>query len=106
MRAWLVCGIVALLATLSMGATNVQHSKLQLCSINPLTGYHRSGYCTVDASDHGTHTVCAQVTADFLAYTKSRGNDLSTPQPHFRFPGVSIASAYHQRITPHRPQAR
>ena len=54
--------------------------------MNPLTGYHRSGYCYTDDMDKGTHTVCARVNDEFLDYTKSKGNDLSTPRDSF--PGL------------------
>lgn len=88
----LLCCIVVAFATstAARSAMNVQGDKLEICSTNPLTGYHRSGYCTTDAADHGTHTVCAQVTADFLHYTRERGNDLTTPRPQYRFPGAWV----------------
>ena len=53
-----------------------------------MTGYFRDGYCYTDASDVGTHVVCAQVTEQFLKFTKQQGNDLSTPSPQYRFPGL------------------
>lgn len=53
------------------------------CSTAPLTGYFRDGCCNTDATDLGSHTVCAQVTAEFLAFSRARGNDLSTPRPGF-----------------------
>lgn len=65
---------------------NVYDEPLQVCSMNPLTGYHRSGYCYTDDMDQGTHTVCARVNDEFLDYTKSKGNDLSTPSNSF--PGL------------------
>ena len=65
---------------------NVYNEPLQVCSMNPLTGYHRSGYCYTDDMDQGTHTVCARVNDEFLDYTKSKGNDLSTPRDSF--PGL------------------
>jgi len=55
---------------------------------NLKTGYFRDGYCRTDWMDSGTHTVCAIMTEEFLAYTKSQGNDLSTPFPQFNFPGL------------------
>ncbi|MCU0957978.1 MAG: DUF2237 domain-containing protein [Hydrogenophaga sp.] len=71
-----------------MNASNVLGGPLQACSYDPLTGFFRDGCCRTDASDHGTHVVCARVTADFLAFSISRGNDLSTPRPDSRFAGL------------------
>lgn len=71
-----------------MNASNVLGGPLQACSYDPLTGFFRDGCCRTDASDHGTHVVCARVTADFLAFSISRGNDLSTPRPEWRFAGL------------------
>ena len=65
---------------------NIYDEPLQVCSMNPLTGYHRSGYCFTDNMDQGTHTVCAKVNDEFLEYTKSKSNDLSTPRGSF--PGL------------------
>ena len=62
---------------------NVQQSKLAMCSTNPMTGWYRNGFCETDANDRGSHVVCAQVTDDFLRFTKSRGNDLTTPRENF-----------------------
>ncbi len=56
---------------------------LELCSAEPRTGFFRTGCCETDDNDRGSHTVCAQVTAEFLAFSASRGNDLSTPRPGF-----------------------
>jgi uncharacterized protein (DUF2237 family) len=53
-----------------------------------MTGYFRDGCCNTDESDRGSHTVCARVTAEFLEFSKARGNDLSTPRPEFNFPGL------------------
>jgi hypothetical protein len=63
-------------------------AQLEPCSARPLTGFFRDGHCNTCASDHGSHTVCAVMTAEFLAYSKYVGNDLSTPRPEFRFPGL------------------
>jgi hypothetical protein len=71
-----------------VNASNVLGGPLQACSYDPLTGFFRDGCCRTDASDHGTHVVCARVTADFLAFSISRGNDLSTPRPDSRFAGL------------------
>lgn len=67
---------------------NVFGEPLEICSLNPRTGFYRSGCCDTGPDDHGVHTVCAVMTADFLAFSKSRGNDLSTPVPEYGFPGL------------------
>jgi uncharacterized protein (DUF2237 family) len=69
-------------------ARNVLGGILLLCSSDPLTGFTRSGFCQTCAEDQGSHTVCAVMTAGFLAFSKSRGNDLSTPWPEWGFPGL------------------
>lgn len=69
-------------------ARNVLGGELATCSLDPLTGFFRDGCCNTGPMDHGTHTVCVSVTADFLQYSFSRGNDLITPRPEFRFPGL------------------
>lgn len=71
-----------------MAANNILGKPLDVCSRAPLTGYFRDGYCNTSDEDHGTHVVCAIVTAKFLSYTKSQGNDLSTPNVLYRFPGL------------------
>ena len=68
------------------GQKNLMGEGLELCSSSPLTGYDRQGYCKTLPDDSGTHTVCAQVDNRFLEYTKSKGNDLSTPRGGF--PGL------------------
>ncbi len=67
---------------------NVLGSALIACSMSPLTGFYRDGCCKTGADDSGTHTVCAQITNEFLTFTKSKGNDLSTPIPAYNFPGL------------------
>ena len=67
---------------------NVYGEPLQTCSERPLTGFFRTGCCHTGPEDLGLHTVCVEVTAEFLEFSKSRGNDLSTPQPDFGFPGL------------------
>lgn len=67
---------------------NVFGEPLQTCSMNPLTGFTRSGSCETGAEDLGSHTVCVRVTRDFLEFSKSRHNDLTTPVPEFDFPGL------------------
>ena len=65
---------------------NILDSELQICSTDPMTGWHRKGKCTTDENDSGTHTVCAKMTDEFLEYTKSVGNNLSDPRGNF--PGL------------------
>ena len=67
---------------------NVLGEPLESCSMKPITGFFRDGACNTCAEDVGSHTVCAVLTAEFLAYSKYVGNDLSTPRPEFRFPGL------------------
>lgn len=71
----------------SVKQKNIKNKPLTQCSIDPLTGFHRNGYCTTDDNDSGTHTVCAQVTDEFLNYSKSKGNDLIKKRGSF--PGLS-----------------
>ena len=68
---------------------NVFGEKLQSCSERPVTGFFRTGCCHTGADDVGLHTVCIEVTAEFLAFSKACGNDLSTPLPDFDFPGLN-----------------
>ncbi|MBS4072007.1 MAG: DUF2237 domain-containing protein [Algoriphagus sp.] len=67
---------------------NVFGEPLMPCSLDPLTGFLRNGCCETGPQDLGTHTVCAVVTAEFLEFSKSRGNDLMTPRPEYLFPGL------------------
>ena len=69
-------------------ALNVLGDPLEACSLKPMTGFFRDGCCNTGAEDVGSHTVCAVMTAEFLAFSKSAGNDLSTPMPAFGFPGL------------------
>ena len=68
--------------------TNVLGTPLQCCCRDPLTGFYRDGYCRTGPGDVGLHTVCVQVTEDFLEFGAERGNDLITPVPEFGFPGL------------------
>jgi uncharacterized protein len=72
-----------------MSAKNVLGQPLKTCSMKPLTGFYRDGCCNTGEDDHGLHLVCCQVTADFLAHQRSVGNDLITPVPYYRFPGLN-----------------
>jgi uncharacterized protein len=67
---------------------NVLGGELEPCSSDPLTGFYRDGCCRSGVEDVGSHTICAVVTAEFLEHQRSIGNDLSTPVPRFRFPGL------------------
>lgn len=69
-------------------ARNVLGEPLQSCSEDPLTGFYRDGCCNVGPDDLGVHSVCVRVSAEFLAFSKARGNDLSTPMPQFGFAGL------------------
>jgi uncharacterized protein (DUF2237 family) len=69
-------------------AKNVLGGELEVCSANPRTGFFRNGKCDTGAEDRGMHTVCVQVTEDFLAFSMEHGNDLSTPIPELEFPGL------------------
>ena len=69
-------------------ARNVLGGMLELCSLDPRTGFTRNGCCETGPEDVGSHTVCAEMTAEFLAFSRSRGNDLSTPHPEWGFAGL------------------
>ncbi|CAM4262928.1 DUF2237 family protein [Zobellia nedashkovskayae] len=73
---------------------NVLGTALEACCTNPATGYFRDGFCTTIQEDSGTHILCAIVTEDFLNFTKGRGNNLSTPLPHWNFPGLKPGSKW------------
>jgi uncharacterized protein (DUF2237 family) len=68
---------------------NVVGGSLVPCSTEPLTGFYRDGCCATEPEDVGSHTVCAIVTAEFLAFSKQTGNDLSTPRPEWGFAGLA-----------------
>ena len=70
------------------GARNVMGGELVPCGFDPLTGFFRNGCCETGPHDVGLHTVCAVMTADFLAFSKAAGNDLSTPMPDYGFAGL------------------
>ena len=67
---------------------NVLGTKLEICSCHPLTGWFRNGYCQFDVNDGGNHSICCVMNDNFLNYSKSQGNDLSTPMPEYSFPGL------------------
>ncbi len=74
--------------TQTQGAKNVLGGELQTCCTSPMTGFYRNGRCDIGPEDRGVHGVCAQMTETFLNYTRAQGNDLSTPNPMFGFPGL------------------
>lgn len=67
---------------------NVFGGKLETCCVSPATGFYRDGCCRTGAEDAGLHVICAEVTVEFLEFSKSRGNDLATPVPEYEFPGL------------------
>ncbi len=71
-----------------MADRNVLGGELELCGTDPLTGFYRDGCCRTGVDDLGSHTICAVVTAEFLEHQRSIGNDLTTPVPQYRFPGL------------------
>lgn len=73
---------------MSEKAKNVLGGVLQPCGTDPVTGFFRDGCCNTCEEDLGSHTVCAQMTEAFLSFSKSQGNDLSTPNPRYQFPGL------------------
>ena len=73
---------------------NVLGGVLENCSLKPMTGFFRNGCCDTGAEDVGSHTVCVVTTAAFLAFSKSRGNDLSTPVPDYGFPGLKAGDRW------------
>lgn len=74
--------------TSTRGSKNILGGPLQSCSTDPMTGWFRDGCCETQSADRGRHLVCAVMTADFLAFSKASGNDLSTPRPEYSFPGL------------------
>jgi len=75
-------------------AKNVLGETLEVCSLKPMTGFFRDGCCDTSSQDVGSHTVCAVMTAAFLEFSKSRGNDLSTPVPEFGFAGLNVGDRW------------
>ena len=67
---------------------NVYGERLKPCAFDPMTGFYRDGCCNTGPEDRGRHVICVRITAEFLAFSKSRGNDLSTPNPQWGFPGL------------------
>ena len=73
---------------------NVLGTELQPCCYEPMTGYYRDGFCKTGDEDVGTHVVCAIMTDEFLRFSRSRGNDLITPLPYFKFPGLKAGDKW------------
>lgn len=73
---------------------NILGEPLEPCSTDPMTGFFRDGCCATAATDRGLHTVCAEVTDAFLEFSKAHGNDLSTPRPEYRFPGLKAGDRW------------
>ncbi|MEE8457337.1 MAG: DUF2237 domain-containing protein [Acidimicrobiia bacterium] len=70
------------------GALSVRGNLLEACGADPLTGFYRDGFCNTGPHDHGSHTICAVMTTEFLEHQRAIGNDLTTPMPQFHFPGL------------------
>jgi uncharacterized protein (DUF2237 family) len=73
---------------------NVFGENIITCSTSPMTGFYRDGCCSTGEEDLGIHTVCAVMTDEFLEFSKRAGNDLSTPMPHFMFPGLKAGDRW------------
>ncbi|MEL6543023.1 MAG: DUF2237 domain-containing protein [Myxococcota bacterium] len=73
---------------------NVFGGELESCCTNPMTGWFRDGCCNTDERDRGLHVVCAEMTDEFLEFSKEQGNDLSTPRPEFNFPGLKAGDKW------------
>ena len=79
---------------MSLQALNVLGAALVPCSYDPLTGFYRDGCCKTDAHDAGSHVICAKLTQEFLDFSISVGNDLSTPRPEYRFAGLKAGDRW------------
>lgn len=75
-------------------SVNVLGGPLEMCGLDPVTGFFRDGHCNTCSADQGSHTVCALMTAEFLAFSKYLGNDLSTPRPEFHFSGLKPGDSW------------
>ena len=73
---------------------NIFGEEISECCTNPITGFTRDGFCSHHPLDQGLHLVCALMTKDFLEFSKSKGNDLSTPRPEFNFPGLKEGDSW------------
>merc|ERR1712198_513667 len=88
LSSWMVLFFLTVITTAEEEPKNVNGGPLKVCSKKPMTGYMRDGTCRTIPEDGGTHVVCAVMTQEFLEYTKSKGNDLSTPDARYDFPGL------------------
>ncbi|MAI97538.1 MAG: hypothetical protein CML37_02440 [Rhodobacteraceae bacterium] len=77
-----------------MKQKNVLGTELEVCGLDPKTGFFRDGCCNTNQLDVGSHTVCVKVTEDFLTFSKGKGNDLSTPRPEFSFKGLKAGDSW------------
>lgn len=77
-----------------MPGKNVLGEDLEGCCTKPMTGYYRNGRCDTGPGDAGVHVVCARMTTEFLVFSQSRGNDLSTPMPMYDFPGLKAGDCW------------
>ena len=77
-----------------MKQKNVLGTELEVCGLDPKTGFFRDGCCNTNQLDVGSHTVCVKVTEDFLTFSKGKGNDLSTPRPEFLFKGLKAGDSW------------
>ena len=77
-----------------MKQKNVLGTELEVCGLDPKTGFFRDGSCNTNQLDVGSHTVCVKVTEDFLTFSKGKGNDLSTPRPEFSFKGLKAGDSW------------
>ncbi len=75
-------------------AKNVLGTELKSCCTDPMTGYYRDGVCNTGPTDNGRHVVCAEMTQEFLDFTKAQGNDLCTPFPQYNFPGLKAGDRW------------
>ena len=85
---------MSVLQIMTKNQKNVLKTNLEPCGIDPITGFYRDGYCNTGSGDIGTHTVCALMTDEFLEYSKSKGNDLTTPRPEFGFLGLKSGDSW------------
>ena len=77
-----------------MKQINIFDEAIEECCSNPITGFYRDGFCRTDELDRGLHVVCSLINDEFLAFSKSKGNDLSTPRPEFNFPGLKEGDSW------------
>ena len=77
-----------------MKQKNVLGTELEVCGLDPKTGFFRDGCCNTNELDVGSHTVCVKITEDFLTFSKGKGNDLSTPRPEFSFKGLKEGDSW------------